>query len=285
MHPSVTIALATWNGGALLARLLEAVRAQRPARPLEIIALDSGSTDGTPRLLAQHGARVLEQDGPFNWGAARERLFAASQGEIIACLSQDAIPAHEDWLENLIRPLQETGVGASCGPSTPDPERAYPQFPWERNGYFYFTREMRRYAARHGRGMSFANAAVLRSVWERFHFTPQILGEDFQFQLKLETGGLRVAFPAHAAVLHHHTYTLHMLAIRCRNEGAALRDLGFPYSVFDCLRDLATPRVYLQWLREAAHGRLDGPAAWLFPFVRPLGVYLGCQHVQRYQRY
>jgi rhamnosyltransferase len=274
--PEITVGIPTRDAMALLPRLVGAVRAQCTGRALEILGVDYGSTDGTVAFLRDAGARVVETDpAGFNWGLLRDRLFAEARGRVVVHLSQDAIPAGPDWLERLTAPLDDPEVGASCGTSIPDPERTWPQFPWEKNGYFYFTREMRRFRERHGRGLSFANTAVRRAVWEEVGIGPQSIGEDFRFQQRLQAAGYRVAFPADAPVLHHHDYTLGRAWIRCRNEGAALRDLGMPYSAADLLLDLASPRPWVQWLREARRGSLRTPAAWLYPAVRPLAVWAG----------
>ena len=278
----VTIALLTRNAAELLPRLLDAVAAQHTTRRVELLAIDSGSMDGTVSLLEERAVRVIQiPERDFDWGLTRELAFKEARGSIVVNLSQDAIPAGPDWLDNLLEPLTDPEVGASCGTSLPDPERHFPQFPWERNGYFYFTREMRKYGARYGRGLSFANAAVPRTIWERFHFDAQVTGEDFQFQTKMHTAGLRVAFPANAPVLHHHNYSLPRLFKRCRNEGMALRHLGCPYTELDLVADIIGPRQYVQWLREVRHGRLSHWADVLFPLVRPLAVYTGSRFARK----
>lgn len=278
----VTIGIPTRNAGKELRRLLNAVFAQGTARRFEVLALDSGSTDGTLALLAEYPVRVIEVDrAAFDWGRMRNLLFQAARGAVVVNLSQDAIPAHGRWLDHLLRPLEESGVGASCGSSIPDPEREHPQFQWEKNGYFYFTREMARFRAHYGRGLSFANTAVPRPVWERLRIDPQATGEDFQFQIKLHAAGLRVAFPEDAQALHHHDYTLRGVFRRCRNEGLALREMGFPYREWDLALDLLGPRKYVQWLREARRGSLRTSAERWYPALRPWAVYWGSRFARR----
>jgi rhamnosyltransferase len=283
---SVTIALLTRNAGPLLERVLAGVSAQETPREVELFALDSGSTDGTAERLRAHGARVLDIDpAEFDFGRSRDLAFQQARGEIVVNLSQDAVPAHSRWLENLIAPLLDPHIAISSGVSLPDPERDHPQFPWERNGWFYFTGEMAKFRRAHGRGVSFANSAVRRAVWEKLRIDPQALGEDFQFQMKAQREGLSVAFPGDAEVLHHHNYDLLGLWGRCRNEGLAMRQMGFPYTAGDLARDLASPAKYVQWLREVRHRRMYGVAAALFPVVRPLAVYAGGRFGRAYRPY
>ena len=275
--PLISVALLTRNAGPLLDRVLDGIGMQETDRAVEIVAMDSGSDDGTVERLEKAGARV-ESINPkdFNFGATRDFLYTLTQGEFVVNLSQDAVPSDAHWLEHLIAPLlNDEKVAVSCGRSVPDPDRGFAQFPWEKNGYFYYTREMRRFREQYGHGVSFANSAVRRSAWEQIRFQPIVLGEDFQFQVALHETNWTTAFPDDAAVLHHHDYTLATLRRRCRDEGTALAQLGCTYSAGDCLADLVHPRKNMQWLRDAVSGRLRSPAAWLFPVVRPVEVRRG----------
>lgn len=272
----VTVATLTRDAGPVLERLLEAVLGQKTVRRFEVLAVDSGSTDGTLEVLERHPVRLIAIDREaFNWGHTRDFAYQQARSPIVVNLSQDAVPKDDRWLDNLLRPFEDPEVAVVCGSSLPDPKREFPQFPWERNGYFYFTREIRTFVARYGRGLSFANAAVRRAVWERLRFDEQPTGEDFQFQMKLDAAGLRISFVDDAPVLHHHNYTLGGLFRRCRNEGFALRLMGCRYSELDLLLDLAGPAKYLQWLRELKRGRLHSAADFAFPVVRPMAVYAG----------
>ena len=278
----VTIALLTRNAGPVLGRLLEAVFAQETEREIEVLAVDSGSSDGTLDILGQHPVRVCTiPEGEFNWGRTREFAFNESRGRVVVNLSQDAVPGDSHWLEHLVRPLDDSDVAVSCGSSAPDPERGFSQFPWERNGYFYFTREIGRFVSRYGKGLSFANSAVRREVWERLRFEEQPTGEDFQFQKKLHAEGLTIVFPGDAPVLHHHNYSLGGLWRRCRNEGYALKLLGCAYSEADLALDLLSGRKYVQWLRELKRGSLHTAADVCFPVLRPLAVYMGSRFTRR----
>lgn len=280
----VSVTLLTWNGGALLQRLVDAVLAQQTNRRVEIIAVDRGSTDGTRQMLESHGVDVVDvPQEKFDWGLTRNLSFERAQLPIIVTLSQDAVPEHPGWLESLVTPLADPHVGVVCGPSKPDPDRAFRQFAWERNGYFYFTQEIRSFIAKYGRGVSFSNAALRRSTWKHVGLGEQPLGEDFLFQMLLRANGFDVAFAPEAAVLHHHTYDMSTLFARCRNEGLALRKLGMRYTVGQCMSDLVSTPKYVQWAREFLRGGLRTPAEFVFPVVRPLAVLSGSQFARKHR--
>jgi GT2 family glycosyltransferase len=52
-EPEVAVVIPTWNSAALLPRLLDSIAAQEP--PVELLAVDNGSADGTVELLRERG--------------------------------------------------------------------------------------------------------------------------------------------------------------------------------------------------------------------------------------
>jgi len=111
------------------------------------------------------------------------------------------------------------------------------------------------------------------------------LRRDMAYMKKVLAGGLSIAFPKDADVLHHHDYDLAGLWGRCRNEGLALRELGCEYTARDLIQDLAGREKFVQWLREIRHGRLRSPAALAFPILRPVAVYTGSRSTRGYRPY
>ena len=87
--PLVSCILPVYNGAAHLRDALESVLAQQYA-PIEIVAVDDGSTDESPAILAACGSRVRVIRQP-NGGpaAARNAGIHAARGELIAFLDQD----------------------------------------------------------------------------------------------------------------------------------------------------------------------------------------------------
>ena len=82
-----------------LARCLDALQMQtRP--PDDLIVVDNGSSDGSARVAAAHGARVLRCDEP-GIPAASALGYDAAGGDIIARLDADGVPA-ETWAASIL---------------------------------------------------------------------------------------------------------------------------------------------------------------------------------------
>ena len=121
--PQITVVVVTYNRGELVERTLRAVLDQDGV-PFEVVVVDDGSTDATPKVLAaidDRRLRVLRQDNA-GMSSARNAGLAAAEGESVVFLDDDDVP-EPGWLAALAGPLVDSGVGISCcGASAVDPD-------------------------------------------------------------------------------------------------------------------------------------------------------------------
>ena len=103
-----TVVIPTKNGGELLRKVLSAVNSQVTKYSFEVICVDSGSSDNTIDIIKNSGAS-LYQIPPESFGHGKTRNYGASlgSGEYIVFLTQDALPANENWLESFISAMRE----------------------------------------------------------------------------------------------------------------------------------------------------------------------------------
>lgn len=107
-HIVASIAIPTFNGQEYLEDLLIAALEQECSFNYEIIVIDSGSTDRTLEILEKFHKDVLLHKIPnseFGHGKTRNLAAKNAKGEFIVYLSQDAVPAHNKWLESMIEPF------------------------------------------------------------------------------------------------------------------------------------------------------------------------------------
>ena len=121
MSGVVTVAIPVLNGAAYLDEVLSAVRAQVVDRDVEILIVDSGSTDGSLEIARTHGARVTEiPASEFSHGGTRNLLMELARGSHVAFLTQDATPADDRWLAALLEGFEQApDVAAVFGPHEP----------------------------------------------------------------------------------------------------------------------------------------------------------------------
>ena len=72
---TVTVAIPVRNGGPLLGEVLDAVRAQRLDRPVELLVADSGSRDGSARARARRRGATVFAVERFSHGGTRNLLM------------------------------------------------------------------------------------------------------------------------------------------------------------------------------------------------------------------
>jgi glycosyltransferase involved in cell wall biosynthesis len=207
--PTASVAIPVLNGGPLLAEVLDAVAAQEVDRAVEVVVIDSGSTDGSAELARRHGARVESiAHTEFNHGTTRNALMELASGDHVAFLTQDSIPAGSGWLAALLRGFTlADDVALVFGPHRPRPT-ASPMVRRELLELFarFGPEQVDRDPTVGGRATFFssANGAVARWAWERVPFRPVGYAEDMVLARDMLAAGLAKAYVPDAAVIHSH---------------------------------------------------------------------------------
>jgi GT2 family glycosyltransferase len=98
--PTVSVVVPSWNGSALLERLLSDLAAQ-DLQPQEIIVVDNGSTDNSVTIANSAGAKVLQLTSNLGFSRAVNRGIDACGSEWIAVLNND-VRLERPWLSRLI---------------------------------------------------------------------------------------------------------------------------------------------------------------------------------------
>ena len=114
MKKGVTIIIPTFNGGNVFSKCLAAIKRQQNAGLLQLIIVDSGSTDGTIERAEKAGALVKRIDRrTFHHARTRNEALVMAAHENIVFMVQDAIPHSTTWLVNLVHTLDQRGVIAA----------------------------------------------------------------------------------------------------------------------------------------------------------------------------
>ena len=127
MAAAVTVAIPVFNGARYLDEVLTAVRAQRVDRGMELLIVDSGSTDGSLDIAERHGARIHRiPNAEFSHGGTRNLAMELAEGDHVVFLTQDATPAHDGWLAAMLDGFaQADDVALVFGPHDPRPDASH----------------------------------------------------------------------------------------------------------------------------------------------------------------
>jgi glycosyltransferase involved in cell wall biosynthesis len=130
-RPFISIVIPVKNDAQRLAVCLGSLKQQDyPTDRFEVIVVDNGSSDGSAKVAAESGAKVLVNPG-LKVGALRNRGVAASRGSILAFVDAD----HElprNWLpagENVL--LAEANIHAAGAPCVAPPRGTWVQRCWQ----------------------------------------------------------------------------------------------------------------------------------------------------------
>jgi rhamnosyltransferase len=201
--PSVTVVMRARDEARWIARSLEMVFRQRDVE-LEVVCVDSGSTDGTLEIVRHHPARLIQiEPTDFTYSHALNVGAAAGAGEYVVCLNADAEPVDERWLIELLRPLlDDPRVAATYGRQVPR-RQAHPTV---RRDYAWAFGD----TAPEGCPpfVSMVSSAYRRSLWERHPFWSRGgAGDDSEWVRWALREGYRVVYAPRSAVFHSHDYT------------------------------------------------------------------------------
>ena len=149
----------------------------------------------------------------FDHGGTRKRAAALSTGDIMIFMTQDAMPKDRHLIENLVRALEQEGVGAAYARQLPAADcsflerytRAfnYPEESFVKTSADLQERGIKTYFC------SNVCAAYKKSVYEKLggFVERTIFNEDMILAGRMIQEGYGIAYAADARVIHSHNYT------------------------------------------------------------------------------
>jgi rhamnosyltransferase len=238
----VTVAILTYNGEIYLRRILDAVSSQQLKGEVEILVIDSGSTDSTLTIVADFPEVVLHQIPNAEFGHGRTRNLAArlAKGRFIAFLTHDAIPLSPSWLAELIAPfaLDEKVVGvmgkqvprANCFPLMKyDIQAAFAQFGPDFGTTLFYRGTFSQDEGTLG-ALSFysdVNSAARRLfLVDTIPYRDVRYAEDQLFGRDVIDAGMHKAYAPRATVEHSNDLDYSEFGARIFDETVGLRQIG-----------------------------------------------------------
>jgi rhamnosyltransferase len=199
---TIGVVIRTLNESELIGRCIETLHAQQGGRELDVLVVDSGSTDSTLEIARDRGARILElAPTEFDYSKALNVGIEQVRGDLILSLSAHAIPADEHLLERLTAPFDDPKVAGVAARQLP-----WPDAPWQEVHRLQqqFTTAPRVYPDEDG-GVLFSNAAscIRRSVWSAEPFTLPAV-EDLEWARRVAAAGWKIVYEPEAVVYHSH---------------------------------------------------------------------------------
>ena len=269
-----SIIIRAYNEEIHIGRLLEGIR-QQTINDVEIILVDSGSTDGTIAVAESFGARIVRiPSTEFTFGRSLNLGIQAAARELIVIASAHVYPVYPDWLESLLHPFENERIALTYGKQR-GPEAAKFSEQQIYHQWYPDTSQPRQATA----FCNNANAAIRKNLWEQNPYDESLTGlEDLAWAKWVKEQGYNIAYVAEAEIIHIHNETPHGVVNRYRREAMAFKRI-YPeahFNLYDFFR--LTAMNILSDLWHAARERVlwkNIASIFWFRFMQFHGTRLG----------
>ena len=217
--PLVSLVIPTLNAEAEIGSLLQKLQNQT-CRLSEILVVDSSSDDDTADVVRSVAAtssvpitlRAIDRKD-FNHGGTRHEALLQTKGDFVLFMTQDAVPASERYVENILAPFAEERVAVSSGRQLPKVDaRRFEQlvrnFNYPETSFVRGEEDLETYGIKTF-FTSDVCSAYRRSAYLKVggFLRPCNMSEDMQIAARLVAAGYQVAYAADAEVYHSHNLT------------------------------------------------------------------------------
>lgn len=209
--PSVSVLILTNNGEKTIGNCLDGLLIQS-FRDFEILLIDSCSQDNTIKIASQYPAHIVQIPAEsFHHAKTRNQAISLSKGKFIVFLVQDAIPADNKWLEELLNPFEDPKIAATYSRQqarieTSPMERAFTQFTYPKDKRRFIIKKKNENDPGSFVLLSDVSSAYRRELVE---FSSSVsICEDQEIALRLIKAGFEIAYVPNSVVYHSHSYNL-----------------------------------------------------------------------------
>lgn len=277
-----SVVIRTYNEEKYLDQLLTKVYQQKcKLVELEVVVVDSGSTDNTLKIAQKHGCRVTHiKKSEFTFGRSLNIGCEFATGDFLVFVSGHCIPTDDNWLDELCKPLIDEVVCYSYGRQQGKDTTKYSE-------YRHFDKWFPKYSKlpQEGYFCNNANAAITRRAWEKFKYNEDLTGlEDMHLAKLLVETNKKIGYVSTASVYHIHDETWRQVRIRYERESYALQKIMpevhftlsdfFRFLISGILSDIGASireKVFLSKFGEII----------LFRFNHYWGTYKGSREVRK----
>ncbi|GHU46867.1 hypothetical protein FACS1894200_01330 [Spirochaetia bacterium] len=211
----VSVIIPVYNGGGYLKDLITALKAQRKIKEIEIIAIDSGSTDGSVEFLKKQKINLTEiPTSDFSHSKTRNLGAEKASGDILFFMTQDALPYGKDWVFKMTLPLVEHGAAAaSCIEQAREGASLFTRLGSTDYREYYDAGEGDRltelpgkrdfFSIRRNACLNDVACAIKREVFSAFLYRGEY-AEDLDLGIRLLQAGYKLALLSSIPVIHSH---------------------------------------------------------------------------------
>jgi len=228
---SCSIVIRCYNEERHIGRLLSGILEQT-VKDVEIIVVDSGSTDATLSIASKFPAKILHiKKEDFSFGRALNIGCRVASKEHIVIISAHCYPIYEDWLEKMITPFADSNIALVYGK-----QRGGETTHFSEHQIFkkWYPDKQSSDSQKHP-FCNNANSAIRKALFNKIEFDEELTGlEDLDWGNKIISLNKNIAYSSDAVVVHLHDESAKQIRNRFFRESYALKKV-FPEEHFTIL--------------------------------------------------
>ena len=215
---SASIVIRCYNEELHIGRLLDGITKQT-VRDVEIIVVDSGSTDNTVSIASRYPIKLLAiKPEDFSFGRSLNIGCRAATKDVIVIASAHVYPTYDDWLERMLTPFADSQVALVYGRQRGNEITKYSEHQVMAKWFGEATN-----LDQEEPFCNNANAAIRRHLFDLLEYDESLTGlEDLDWAHRAMTLGHKIAYVAEAEIIHAHNESSKQTYNRYRREAIAL---------------------------------------------------------------
>ena len=233
MKPTCTVVIRAFNEERHLGRLLEGI-AQQTIQDVQIILVDSGSTDKTIKIAEDKGVDIVSiPPEQFTFGRSLNKGIEAAKSEFIIIASAHVYPVYPDWIERMLESLSDPSIALVYGKQRGISDSRFSEKQIFNHWYPNVSKNPQNHPFCNN-----ANAAIRKSLWIENPYDESLPGlEDLVWARWAQANNYNIAYNAQAEIKHVHEESWHGIKKRYLREGMAFKSI-YPqekFSFFDLI--------------------------------------------------
>ncbi len=243
-----SIVIRTYNEANHIGRLLDGIL-QQTVKDIEIILVDSGSTDSTLDIARRYPVQVLQiSPDEFTFGRSLNAGISQASRDLVVIASGHVFPVYPDWLEHLLAPFANPEIALTYGKQRGNHLTKFSEQQIFRQWFPEISNQRQEHPFCNN-----ANAAIRRTLWESQPYDERLSGlEDVAWAKRVFDEDLGISYVAEAEVIHVHAESPQDVYNRYRREAIAFKRI-FPeerFTIWDFTK-LVSTNIFNDLLRSA----------------------------------
>ncbi|MEO0793803.1 MAG: glycosyltransferase [Verrucomicrobiota bacterium] len=222
---SISLVMRSYNESWAIGDTLQGILDQDYPGKIQLIVIDSASTDGSHEIIRKFDPDAFEilEPGTYVPGKVLNRGMQLATNDWVVYLNSDATPANPQWLSELLRVAINTpNLGAAFSRQIPRND-CHAVFAHDYDRCFGPERE----SVNWPNFFSMVSCITSKFIWQDFPFREDLqYAEDDEWSRRMKSAGREIVLAENSIAIHSHNYTFAQSYKRSRGDAIAVAKAG-----------------------------------------------------------